>query len=125
MVSHSAPALVLTQSPRDLLPPLKDMPHMPTLATVDITMANVMLMPMLRFWLPVTHMPPPMVLSPMLWLPPPLVLSTNKNKMDSAPSNWKEKYDIKCRLIKPLVLLLLQLKIYRPIPLRCQLDLQF
>merc|ERR1719154_1029110 len=77
MVSHSAPALVLTQSPRDLMPLPRDMLLMLILAMP--TMASVMLrltplfctLDMLD-----THMPPSMVLSPMPLLPPPLDLST-------------------------------------------------
>merc|ERR1740137_108744 len=70
------------------------MPHMPTLAMVDITMASVKLMPMPRFWLPVTHMPPPMVPSPMLWLPQDTVLSTLP-MLDSAPTTLELPFPAK------------------------------
>merc|ERR1719470_592379 len=75
MVSHSAPALVLTQSPRDLMRPPRDMLLMLILdmvmATLDTT-ASVMLMLRLTplFCMLDTHMPLSMVLSPMLLLPP-------------------------------------------------------
>merc|ERR1739838_341984 len=41
---HSPPALVLTQSPRDLMPPPKDLLHMLTMAMDLDTMASVTLM---------------------------------------------------------------------------------
>merc|ERR1712183_686673 len=68
-VSHSAPALVLTQSPKDLLLMLMD-------TTDTDTMASVKLKLMPKFCMPDTHMPLPMELSHM---PLPLlepVLST-------------------------------------------------
>merc|ERR1712128_74941 len=42
---HSPPALVLTQSPRDLMPPPKDLLHMLTMAMDLDTMASVTLIP--------------------------------------------------------------------------------
>merc|ERR1719452_308928 len=83
--SHSAPALVLTQSPRDLMPPPRDFPMpmaMPTMALVSV---RLMPMPMPRFLLLDTHMPPPMVPSPMLLLPPDSDSSTLL-MLDSAPT---------------------------------------
>merc|ERR1719470_294793 len=84
MVSHSAPALVLTQSPRDLMLPPRDMLLMLILdmvmAILDTT-ASVMLMLRLTPLFCMldmlgTHMPLSMVLSPMLLLPPLPDLST-------------------------------------------------
>merc|ERR1739838_509963 len=46
---HSPPALVLTQSPRDLMPPPKDLLPMLTMATDLDTMANVMLRLILNY----------------------------------------------------------------------------
>merc|ERR1712098_96691 len=77
-VSHSAPALVLTQSPRDLMPPPRDM-LLTSVDTTDTTMASVMLMlTLLSCMLAMldTPMPLPMELSPTLLLPPPLDSST-------------------------------------------------
>merc|ERR1711972_1192029 len=77
-VSHSAPALVLTPSPRDLMPPPRDM-LLTSVDTTDTTMASVMLMlTLLSCTLAMldTPMPLPMELSPTLLLPPPLDSST-------------------------------------------------
>merc|ERR1712098_951814 len=80
--SHSAPALVLTQSPRDLMPPPRDMLLMPMATvsdTTDTTMASVMLMlTLLSCTLAMldTPMPLPTELTPTLLLPPPLDSST-------------------------------------------------
>merc|ERR1719341_1601323 len=94
MVSHSAPALVLTQSPRDSMPPPRDMLLMLILdmvmATLDTT-ASVMLMLTLLFCMPDmldTHMPLSMVPSPMPLLPPLPDLSTPPT-LDSAPTIWE------------------------------------
>merc|ERR1712123_238381 len=68
-VSHSAPVLVLTQSPRDLTHPPKDLLPM-LMDTTDMdTMASVKPRLMPKFCMPDTHMPLPMELSPMP-LPP-------------------------------------------------------
>merc|ERR1712202_121587 len=59
-VSHSAPALVLTQSPRDLTHPPKDLLPM-LMDTTDMdTMASVKPRLMPKFCMPDTHMPLPM-----------------------------------------------------------------
>merc|ERR1712098_90301 len=68
-VSHSAPALVLTQSPRDLMPPPRDM-LLTSVDTTDTTMASVMLM------LTLLSCTLAMLDTPMLLLPPPLDSST-------------------------------------------------
>merc|ERR1712128_190935 len=89
-VSHSPPALVLTASPKDLMPPHKELlPMLPMLAMVLVTMVSVMLMLTLPFCtedmlatlmlmlptdtLPVSHSPPVLVLmpSPRDLMPPP------------------------------------------------------
>merc|ERR1739838_1231185 len=49
-VSHSPPALVLMPSPKDLMPPHKELlPMLPMLAMVLVTMVSVMLMLTLLF----------------------------------------------------------------------------
>merc|ERR1712121_130309 len=75
-VSHSAPALVLTQSPRDLMPPPRDM-LLTSVDTTDTTLASVMLM-LLSCTLAMLDTPMPLLteLTPTLLLPPPLDSST-------------------------------------------------
>merc|ERR1711892_772325 len=68
--SHSAPALVLTRSPRDLTPPLRDLLLTTAMAMLD-TLA--------------THTPPSMVLS-LMPLPPPLLDSSTLPMSGSAPT---------------------------------------
>merc|ERR1719341_1324056 len=83
MVSHSPPALVLTQSLRDLMPPPRELlPMLPMAMALD-TMASVMLMPTLPSCtedilatltlLMGSHSPPALVLTQSLrdLMPPP------------------------------------------------------
>merc|ERR1712008_443631 len=89
--SHSAPALVLTRSPRDLTPPLKDLLLTTAMAMLDTTMASVRLrLTLLSSMLDMlaTHTPLPMVPSPML-LPPPLPDLSTLPMSDSAPTIWE------------------------------------
>merc|ERR1712106_314415 len=89
-VSHLAPALVLTRSPRDLTPPPRDLLLTMAMAMLVTTMASVRLrLTLLSSMLDMlaTHMPLPMVLSPML-LPPPLLDSSTPPTSGSAPTIW-------------------------------------
>merc|ERR1712008_584195 len=88
--SHSAPALVLTRSPRDLTPPLKDLLLTTATAMLVTTMASVRLrLTLLSSMLDMldTHTPLPMVLSLML-SPPPLPDSSTPPILGSAPTIW-------------------------------------
>merc|ERR1712055_421585 len=83
LLSLSAPALVLTPSPRDLMPPPRALLLMVMLLTLmlptDTTMASVKLrLTLLSSTLDMldTLMLPRMELTPTLSLPPPLDLST-------------------------------------------------
>merc|ERR1739838_129393 len=73
-----APALVLTRSPRDLTPPLRDLLLTTGMAMLDTTMASVRL----RLTLLSS-----MLLSPTL-LPPPLLDSSTLPTWGSAPTIW-------------------------------------
>merc|ERR1712123_319975 len=88
--SHSAPALVLTRSPRDLTPPPRDLLLTTAMAMLVTTMASVRLrLTLLSCMLDMldTHTPLPMVLSPTL-LPPPLPDSSTLPMLVSAPTIW-------------------------------------
>merc|ERR1712106_102522 len=88
--SHSAPALVLTRSPRDLTPPLRDLLLTTAMAMLVTTMASVRLrLTLLSSMLDMldTHTPRPMVLSLML-LPPLLLDSSTPPTLVSAPTIW-------------------------------------
>merc|ERR1712106_1215824 len=90
--SHSAPALVLTRSPRALTPPLRDLLLTTAMAMLDTTMASVRLrlkLTLLSCMLDMldTHTPLPMVLSPTLLLPP-LLDSSTLPMLVSAPTIW-------------------------------------
>merc|ERR1712106_626889 len=86
--SHSAPALVLTRSPRDLTLPLKDLLLTMAMAMLVTTMASVRLrLSLLSYMLDMldTHTPLSMVLSPTL-LPPPLPDLSTLPMWGSAPT---------------------------------------
>merc|ERR1712106_61946 len=88
--SHSAPALVLTRSPRDLTPPPRDLLLTMAMAMPVTTMASVRLrLTLLSSMLDMlaTHTPLSMVLSPTL-LPPPLLDSSTPPMSGSAPTIW-------------------------------------
>merc|ERR1712106_329569 len=85
--SHLAPALVLTRSPRDLTPPLRDLLLTMAMAMLVTTMASVRLRLTLLSSMLDTHTPLSMVLSPTL-LPPPLLDSSTLPILVSAPTIW-------------------------------------